>query len=230
MKVKLFFSFLRYLPYTLFFNFRLLPLCQAVKLPIWLYKPKFGKLTGKVSIESSVIKTGMIRLGFFSVNIYPNTGCMIDIRGEVIYKGKCFIGNNSFISVGETGSLVFGNNFRNTSSIKIACYHSIVFSSDVLVGWDCLFMDTDFHALTKNDGSLTRGYAPIMIENGVWLGFGCKVFKGALVPSQCVVSAQTILKCRVDAPPKSIIECSYPVQIKPVHIFRDLNNDKIVYS
>lgn len=37
---------LRYLHWTIYINFKYLPLRQAMKLPIFLYKPRFGTLGG----------------------------------------------------------------------------------------------------------------------------------------------------------------------------------------
>lgn len=223
---------LRYMPQILYFNFKMLPFTEACKLPIWLYKPKFGKLTGRVLFDmpSREIKPGIIRIGTFNVNIYPKTGCMIDNRGTIIFKGICKIGNNSFISVGETGQLEFGNNFSCKTSMKMACYHSITFGNNVLVGWDCLFMDTDFHVLTRTDGSKTKGYGPIYIGDEVWFGCGCKVFKRTKIPSQCVVSAQTVLSEVVNAPEQSVIGNDIRLIVKTKGVFHKYDDDKIVYS
>lgn len=222
---------LRFLPQILFFNFKMLPFQQALKLPIWLYKPKFGKLTGKVIFDmpESDIKMGLIRIGTFEVNIFPNSGCMIDNRGLIKFKGRCSIGNNSFLSVGETGHLAFGDCFCCTSSMKLVCYHSITFGNRVLVGWDCLFMDTDFHVLTRSDGSQTKGYAPIYIGDDVWFGFGCKVFKRAVVPSQCVVSAQTILSETIDAPERSVLGNDNKIIVKARGVYHKYADDKIIF-
>lgn len=209
----------------------MLPIGQAIKLPIWLYKPKFGKLTGKVKLDmpDCYIKSGMIRLGEFYVNIYPNSGCMIDNRGMMVFRGKCRIGNNSYISVGETGVLEFGKKFESTTSIKIACYNSIKFGNHVLVGWDCLFLDTDFHTLTKSNGERNRGYGPIVIGDEVWIANGCKVYKCSCIPAKCVVSGQTVISSKVDVPEKSVIGNSYDIEIKIKDSYRNYLDDKINY-
>lgn len=49
-KVKGYLRILRYLHKSIYFNFKCLPIQQAIKLPILLYKPKFGKLDGRVTI------------------------------------------------------------------------------------------------------------------------------------------------------------------------------------
>ena len=52
-------TFLFSIPFCL----RHLPLRQAVKLPIWVYKPKYRSQKGQFVIDCPNIRYGMIRLG-----------------------------------------------------------------------------------------------------------------------------------------------------------------------
>ena len=230
-KLRKYYRVIRYLPNIIYLNLKLLPFRQAVRLPIFIYKPKFGQLSGGVILDmpKDEIKPGIIRLGEPQVNLYPNTGCMIDLRGTIKFRGMCNIGNNSFISVGESGEIEFGKDFVCYSSLKMACYSSIKFGDHVLVGWDCLFIDSDFHALTLPDGSKAKGYSPIVVGNEVWFGTGCKVLKRTIVPNQCVVAANTVLASKIEAPERSVIGNNDTICIKGQGLYRDYNNDKILY-
>ena len=86
------------------------------------------------------------------MSIYPNRGIMIENNGTLIFKGRCFIGNDSYISVGKSGTLIFGDGYCATTSLKLACYDTIEFGTNVSCGWDCVFMDTDFHRMKYLDG------------------------------------------------------------------------------
>ena len=57
----------------------------------------------KINVPDCKIHTGMIRLGGYGVNLYPNNGIYINNRGVITFNGSCVIGNNSFISVAKTG-------------------------------------------------------------------------------------------------------------------------------
>ena len=104
MRVSTLFRLLRSLPASVYFNFHYLPLRQAVKLPILLYKPRFLELKGTVRIEDDNIRTGMIKLGFPTVSLYPNSGIMFENHGgEIVFKGRTKIGNASSISIGGKG-------------------------------------------------------------------------------------------------------------------------------
>lgn len=126
---------LRSIIQSIFFNFYYLPFRQAIKLPILLYKPHFITLKGKVIISSPIVKTGMIRLGKRIVPIYPNNGIIFENNGGTIeFKGKCVIGNNSAISIGEKAKIEIGNKFVATTTLKIISCHHITFGEKVLVG------------------------------------------------------------------------------------------------
>ncbi len=231
-KAGKYFWVLRFLPQIIYFNFKMLPFKQAIWLPIWLYKPKFKRLSGGgiFDVPNNEIRPGLVKIGVNSVSIYPNSGCTIECRGNIVFKGKASLGNNTFISVGEKGRLTFGKSFVSSASSKFVCYHSITFGDNVLVGWDCMFLDTDFHSLTRMDGCHNRGYAPIEIGEEVWLGFGCKVFKRTSIPAKCVVAANTIIEEKLDVPMCSVIGNAFPIIIKGENMFRDFNNDKVDYS
>lgn len=218
---------LRYLIQSIIFNFYYLPYKQAIKLPILLYKPKFISLKGKVIISTSHVKTGMIILGKPIIPIYPNKGIIFENNGGVIeFKGICVIGNNSAISIGEKAKVEIGSSFIATATLKIISCHHIMFGEKVLVGWECTFMDTDFHKMKKINGGYTKGYAPIRIGNNNWFGTKCHVMKRTETPDYCTISATTFLNKKYDYPPYTVIGGSPATDI--AHgVYRDADDDII---
>lgn len=142
----------------------------------------------------------MIRLGVFTVDTYPNNGITLNLRGKMVFKGKCSIGNNSYISTGEKSTIEFGNNFGATTTLRLVSYNKVVFGDNVLIGWDCLFTDTDFHRLTLENNQLTKGYGSIEIGDNNWIANGCRILKNTKTPNDIVVSAYTILTKEVKVP------------------------------
>lgn len=220
---------LRSLPYTIYFNFHYLPFNQAIKLPILLYKPHLLKCKGNIIIEGK-IKTGMIILGKYGVSLYPNTGITYENHGgTIVFNGMCNIGNNSFISVGTKGNIYFGNLFSSSASLKIASYHNIRFNDCVRVGWDCLFMDTDFHKMKKINGGYTKGFGPIIIGERTWIGAKCTILKNTVLPAYTTVSAGTQICKKMEIPQYSIIGQNSEVTVRSTGLYRDINDDKIIY-
>lgn len=171
----------------------------------------------------------MIRLGFPLVSIYPNTGIMIENRGHMIFHGTCQIGNNSAISLGKKGELTFGNRFGATTTFKLVCYDGIRFADNVLFGWDCLVMDTDFHALTKCTGEKSKGHAPIAIGANNWFGNGCRVMKRTRTCEKITVQAGTTLSGPVDAEPCTVVGFDHKIVEKAHGVWRNPDDDRIVY-
>lgn len=221
---------LRSLLQTIYFNFHYLPYKQAIKLPILLYKPKLLKCKGKIIIEGN-IKTGMIQLGKYNVSLYPNSGIVYENHGgTIVFKGSCNIGNNSFISIGSKGYISFGNRFSSSTSLKITSYHYISFLDSVRVGWDCMFLDTDFHSMKKLKGGYTKGFGPIIIGNRVWFGSKCIILKNTVLPNFTTVSAGTVLNKKMEIPEYSVIGLDNNITVKCTGLYRDLFDDKINYK
>lgn len=215
---------------TIWFNFHYLPFKQAIKLPILLYKPQIIASKGSIIIKGE-IKPFMIKLGIPQIFIYPNTGVMFENwGGQIVFEGSCNVGNASAISVGEKGVLHINDNFRATCSLKLACYHWINIGRNVLVGWDCLITDSDFHVLTKADGSTTQGYSPVLIGDNVWLAMKCTVLKGSKIPNNTVLSACTLFSTKKQFNENSVISSAQEPYMKIEGIYRDMNNDKITYK
>jgi acetyltransferase-like isoleucine patch superfamily enzyme len=213
----------------LFFNFYYLPIKQAIKLPICLYKPKLLKMSGKVKIESEDIKPGMIKLGIHMAFLYPDTGILWEnCGGEVVFKGKTIIGNATAISIGPQGKLSFGHNFRGNAGLKIACYCQINISEHVGIGWESLIIDTSFHKLKHLDGS-QKGttLSPVFIGKNNWFGTRCIVLKGTKTPDHCIVGAASLLNKDYSNYPTHILLSGHPVEIKGKGIWRDLEDDKM---
>ena len=222
---------IRYIIPTIYFNFHYLPFKQAILLPICLRKPKLLTLKGKVIIQTGGgrIWPGMIRLGVFGVSIYPSRGIMIENRGTIIFKGRCSIGNDSYISVGKSGTIIFGDCYTATTSLKMACYDIIEFGKDVLCGWECTFMDTAFHRMKYLDGRESpKPYGPIRIGDGCWFGFRSVVQKNTVLPNRTTVASNSLVNKAYDIPEASII-AGQPAKLVKTGIYRDKKDDTVVY-
>ncbi len=182
---------------TIYFNFRMFPIMQALKMPVFIAShTKFISLNGIINIEGTV-KTGMIRFGFSSVGIVDKryTRTLIELNGEVVFKGSANFGYGSKISVLKSGTLIIGNRFSVSANSTIICADSITFGDDVLFSWEILVMDTDFHPTVKADTKeinydLTN---PIYLGNNTWVGTRCLILKGTKVPHNTIIGAGSLL-------------------------------------
>ena len=212
-------------------SFYYLPFKQAIYLPILLYKPHFIDLKGTIIINTSKIHFGMIILGKYNVPLYPNSGITFqNCGGKIVFKGKCSIGNNSTIAIGEKGILEIDNNFTATTSLKLVAFHKVTIEEEVLIGWNCTICDTDFHQLTMIDSNRSLlAYAPIRLGSNCWLAQNCIVQKGTILPSYCIAATNSLLNKKYNIPSYSLI-AGQPATLKKCNIYRDPKNDNVIYK
>ena len=79
---------------TFYFNFKMLPFRQAIKLPFFLYgKICFWQLSGCVELPEKV-SVGMIKIGYKWLDLWPLSFLPTQVQncGRLIFKGKCIFG------------------------------------------------------------------------------------------------------------------------------------------
>ena len=215
--------------YSLYFNFHYLPVKQAIKFPIILFKPHLLNCRGEVVIESDTIKTGMIQFGVHLVSLYPNKGIVWENNGgKMIFKGSCIIGNSSALSVGEKGICIIGNNFRATAGLKLTSHHQIQFAENVLIAWEVIIMDTSFHRLKDKNGEFkSKGYGPIYIGKNNWITARCMILNGTRTPDYCTLGAGSVLNKDYSNYQTHILLAGNPLEIKAKDIWIDLEDHDI---
>ncbi len=175
------------------FNFNYFPFKIAKKLPVFISRrTRFSKLKGIIIIDSEKISIGMIRIGFGDVPIFDSkySRTVMNISGEIVFKGKADIGHGSKIGCG--GNLTFGNNFTITAESTIVCDNKIIFGDDVLLSWQIQIMDTDFHKVLYNH-SLSDRDPSIIVGKHTWIGSRVIVNKGVKLPNNTVVANGSIV-------------------------------------
>lgn len=191
--------FLLNLPFIILFNILSLPLNQAKYLPIILICKNWPSVLldvirkrGKIIIDSENIRFHMIELGR-SYYFYEKNGIYYRNNGTIIFRGRCIITNSSVIDVKTNSTLEFGDNF-GASIIKILCTNKITFGKDCLIGINCTFMDSDFHAILDIVAKqYIKSSNPIFIGNNNWIGYCTTILKGTKTPDNCIVRALSLL-------------------------------------
>ena len=76
--IKDYLPYFCYLLHSIYFNFKMLPFRQARKL---LIRPKFINLRGKIVIDDSLCRFGLVKLGGWGCKAYPNNGIKLNLNG-----------------------------------------------------------------------------------------------------------------------------------------------------
>ena len=178
---------------TIIFNYRKLPLKQACKLPILLYKRTIIRsLKGKIIINGKA-KFGMIKIGREDVVacMGSHTGLLID--GTLEFNGKATIGCGSSIHLSKSGRMVLGDRFRVTGNAAFLCEKEMIFGYHVGIAWNTFFMDSDRHHIIDENGNDINIPAPIKVGDFIWIGFNVTLLKGAVIPDGAIVAAGAII-------------------------------------
>lgn len=181
---------------SLYFNLKYLPLKDAVKLPFLISSRVFLLETGGEVHIKGPIKRGMIKIGFGNIGIFDmkRSRSVWHVSGKVIFEGKAHIGHGTKISVNKDALLEIGRNFRVTAESEIIVQKHVKVGENVLMSWDCLIMDTDFHNIYDSAGKVINSPKPIIIGDKVWIGCRNVILKGSKISSNSILGANSLVK------------------------------------
>lgn len=178
------------LPKTIYVNFRMLPLKQAIKFPIMIsHNVILSDTSGKFILTSNPLKR--VRIGFGDIGIFDKkySKSIFQVSGVIECSGKVFIGHGSKLSI--SGHLKLGDNFRISSESTIVCNTKISIGKDTLISWHVLIMDSDQHMIFNIDGSWVNHAGPISIGEHVWIGCRSMILKNITIANDDVIAANS---------------------------------------
>ena len=108
-----------------------------------------------------------------------------------------------FFIVAPLGKLRIGNRV-GMSSTAIVCHDAITIGNDVTIGGNTVIYDTDFHS---TDQRVRAGYAdnthantaPVVINDGAFIGAHVTILKGVTIGKNAVVGAGSVVTRSVPA-------------------------------
>lgn len=199
----------------LFFNLKMLPLKQALFFPFDFYgKVRFVNLKGKVSLKTSKIRPGMIKLGSQGRDMFPNNPIILDIRGHLEFKGYFYLGCGSTIRVEPNATLIIGDKSRFGANSILFCEDKIQIGKNVEVSWGCQVMDTDRHEIRDiQTGQTYISHSPITICDNVWIGNHVFLNKGTYIPNDTIIASNSLCNKNYSTIPQYSVLGGIPAKI-----------------
>lgn len=180
--------------HSLYFNLRMLPFKDAIKLPILFYGPtNFVWLTGKVLIEGKVSRA-MIKIGknfdFFSGTQKP----MLLIQGEIVFHGPCNIAHNYCIRISKDAKLEVQAYVFLGSSTRIVCIRDIKIGECTQFAFGCNIIDSNFHFLyDKRSMKVGNRDKKIVIGKNNWIGNSTSIVGGCCTGDYFTVASNSLV-------------------------------------
>lgn len=166
---------------SIYLNFRLLPLNQAMKLPIIVSRvTTLESLTGKVHLQTKP-SFGIMKFGFNHSDMFSWKAryTVIKIDGDVFAGDFAQFGVGCSLIVDSGASLHLGNNFSIGGFSKIICRKKITIGDNFRGAWEVQIFDTNFHYI-KNiaDGSVVRREHEVVLGANNWMGNRASIMPG----------------------------------------------------
>lgn len=185
------------LPKSIYFNFRMLPLNQAWRLPILVsHRTALDNLSGKVVLKESHPKMGFIKIGFstYQQTHFWSDKTRLNLRGTVLMNGTCDLGAGCSIEVSEEGVLQLDDHSHVGPNTLIICHKEIVFGPYTRCSWCCTFMDTDQHSMVTMEGVRCNEDMPIVLSGKEWIGCHVTMTKGTYLAPLTTVGAGSVVR------------------------------------
>lgn len=179
----------------LYFNFKMLPIRQAIYLPFdFCHRIRFNRLSGKVTIDEKHISRGMVCFGAQGSDMFDNSNTIIDIAGTLIIKGsKIRIGIGSLFRIEQNGTIELHDKVTIGARNIILCEQFISIQQQTISSWNCQFMDTDTHSIFNIEkGEILPRTFPINIGEHCWIGNNVLINKNTILPNDTIVASYSL--------------------------------------
>jgi acetyltransferase-like isoleucine patch superfamily enzyme len=146
------------------------------------------KIKGIKNIESNqILKIGVDPVGFS----HKSELTYLNIEGKLVIKEMYSIGRGCRFDIGKDAIVILGGGYI-TANTNLIIMHELIIGNNCSISWDCQFLDEDFHNIDYQDKKISDN--SIRIGDNVWIGCGVKIYKGVVIPDNCVIAADSILK------------------------------------
>ncbi len=158
----------------------------------------------------TALARGILRYFTFASAHIVLIGKNVKIRkqnGRIVTGGICVIHSECRIAVigrGDTEAEFFigeGTEIGDRTIINVS--QKIHIGARCSISWDCDISDTDFHQIFLENGRTPVSFAPVVIEDDVWVGSHCLIGKGVTIGHHSVIGAGSVL--RKSVPPYSLV-------------------------
>ena len=183
----------------------------------------YYRLRGKRIIAHSGARIeGVCRISTYG-NLYLGTSYVgfshrgdltyVNVRGSLVVKSVFLIGRGCRVDIGPDATCELGSGYINVNT-RLVIMHGLRIGRNVAIGWDCEFLDEDFHEI-RWEGKKSRANE-IEIGDHVWIGSSVRVLKGVRIGNNSVVAAGSVVT--KSFPEENVLIAGNPARITKTDI------------
>ena len=126
---------------------------------------------------------------------HSKTETLVRLRKNAIWDAQesCSINYGCTVEVLQNAELKT-EYFTMNSSSTIVCAKAITLGHDVMIARNVVIYDSDFHAITDEDGKILNKPKRVVIGDHVWIGTNATVLKGSEIGNNSIIGACEIVK------------------------------------
>lgn len=220
---------------TLYFNFRLLPFKQAMKLPFAIYgNPVFNSLSGTVDFKCP-IRRGLVKINYqqtFAPSL-QTLKSQICLCGTLIIGGEVIIGCGNKLLVAKNAILELSHHVQIMDFCNIDCYSHIKLGIGVCISHRCQIMDSSHHYIVDiSNRTVTDNKSNILIEEYCWVCNSTCINAGAIIPKHSIISSYSLVNKDISSWGSYILVGGIPVKLlkKGVARIYNIKNESILFK
>jgi len=213
---------------TVYFNFKMFPIHQAKKLPVYFYgKVKFASLKGRVVIEAP-LKKGMIGFGQLYEMSTRSAGISeLFLEGKLIFNGHTQFGKDYLVYIKKGASCEFGHMASIASNGKIICVNKIKLGDFARLGSESQIIDTNFHQMSNTiTGEKYAISAPINIGSYNYIGNRVSIMSKTKTPNYCTIASNSLCNKDYSEDKNNILLGGIPAILLKKDITRDWEGER----
>lgn len=184
------------IPKTLYFNFSVLPISKAFKLPVFVsHRVKLRGINSKTIKINGNLRFASIRIGFgasrFSVESSRNG--LVCVENGLIELGERAGLSEGIILDAKNARISLGKHFRcNYATMIVAENDDIIFGDECVLGWRVKIRNFDGHSIIEN-GLRKKNSEKIVVGNHVWICSCSDILKGVRIENDSVVGYRSLV-------------------------------------
>jgi acetyltransferase-like isoleucine patch superfamily enzyme len=136
---------------------------------------------------------GMLNIGIDNYGfLHKSDKTLLNINGKLTIDGSYSIGRGCRFDIANNAEMSIGHGGYMSPNTTFIIMHSLKIGNHCIISWDCQFLDEDFHEIIYEGKREVE--KQIVIGNNVWIGCGVKIYKGTIIPDNCIIASDSIVK------------------------------------